>query len=109
VELTQPLWRWLSIHVWRIVVVSAAYFAVTMAIAVVAFGWDMDQLTSRSAWSRGAAAVHEVLWFPHDMALRALPTDWLAHHTYAIPLAVVFSCLTWGTLLYSLWQAFRWK
>jgi hypothetical protein len=80
-----------------------------MAIAVVAFGLDMDQLRSRSAWSRGAAAVHDILWFPHDMALRALPNDWLAHHTYAIPVALVLNCLVWGTLLYSLWHAFPWK
>ena len=92
---------------WRIVVISAAYFAGAMALAGVAFGWDLDQLPSRSAWSRGAAAVHEVLWFPHDTALRALPTDWLAHHTYAIPVALVLNCLVWGTLLYSLWLAFR--
>jgi hypothetical protein len=67
----------------------------------------MDQLRSRSRWSRGAAAIHDVLWFPHDAALRALPNDWLARNTYFIPIAIVLNSLAWGTLLYSAWQAFR--
>ena len=87
--------------------VAAAHFVAAMLIAVVAFGRDMDQLRSRSAWSRAAAAVHEVLWFPHDTALRALPNDWLAHNTYVIPIALVLNSLAWCTLLYMLWQALR--
>jgi hypothetical protein len=94
-------------HVWRIVPVSATYFGVSMVVATVAFGWDLDQLRSRSAWSRGAAAIHDVLWFPHDAALRALPNDWLAHNTYVIPIAIVLNSLAWGTMLYLLWRARR--
>ena len=94
-------------HVGRILLVSAAYFVVAMLIAVVARGLDMDQLRSRSVWSRGAAPIHDVLWFPHDSALRALPNDWLAHNTYFIPIALVLNCLAWGTMLYLVWQAFR--
>jgi hypothetical protein len=76
-----------------------------MLIATVAFGRDMDQLRSRSAWSRGAAAIHDVLWFPHDASLRALPNDWLARHTYVTPIALVLNSLAWGTMLYSVWRA----
>jgi hypothetical protein len=94
-------------RVWRILLVSAGYFVATMLIAIVARGLDMDQLRSRSPWSRSAAAVHDVLWYPHDAALRALPNDWLAHNTYVISIALVLNSLAWGTLLYVLWQAFR--
>ena len=94
-------------HVWRILLVSAAYFCVSLVVAVVAFGSDMDQLRSRTVWSRGAAAIHDVLWFPHDTALRSLPTNWLAHNTYFTPIAIVLNSLAWGTLLYLLWLAFR--
>ena len=92
---------------WRILLVSAGYFVVTMLIAIVARGPDMDQLRSRSPWSRGAAAIHDVLWYPHDSALRALPNDWLAHNTYIVPIALVLNSLVWGTMLYALWQTFR--
>jgi hypothetical protein len=94
-------------HVGRILLVSLAYFVVAMLIAIVARGLDMDQLRSRSVWSRVAAAIHDVLWFPHDSALRALPNDWLAHNTYFIPIALVLNCLAWGTMLYLVWRAFR--
>ena len=78
-----------------------------MIIAITAFGSDLDQLRSRSALSRGAAAVHDVLWWPHDAGLRALPNGWLSHNLYAIPLAVVINSLVWGTALYALWQSLR--
>ncbi len=98
---------WPSMHVWRILRVSAAFFSVSILIATVAFGLDMDQLRSRSPWSRRAAAIHDVLWFPHDAALRALPNDWLAHNTYFIPIAIVLNSLAWGTMLDLVWQALR--
>jgi len=78
-----------------------------MLIAITAFGTDLDQLRSRSPWSRGAAAVHDVLWFPHNAGLRALPNGWLCSNLYAIPLAVVINSLVWGTALYALWQSLR--
>ena len=94
-------------HVWGILRVSAAYFCVSLVVAIVAFGLDMDQLRSRTVWSRGAAAIHDVLWFPHDAALRALPRDWLAHNTYFTPIAIVLNSLAWGTMLYAAWQVFQ--
>ncbi|CAN5294611.1 hypothetical protein BH24GEM2_BH24GEM2_17760 [soil metagenome] len=44
-----------------------------MAAAVLTFGSDLDQLRSRSALSRAAGVVYNVLWFPHDAIGRALP------------------------------------
>jgi hypothetical protein len=90
----------------RIVLFSTIHFAVAMIIAIVAFGSAMDQLRFRSPWSRGAAAVHDVLWFPHDAVLRAVPNPWLRHR-YFSPLALVTSSLLWGTVLYALLQSWR--
>jgi hypothetical protein len=95
------------VHVVRIVLLAAGYFVVAMIIAIIAFGTDLDQLRSRSPWSRGAAAIHDILWFPHDAALRALPNGWLSRNLYAIPLALVINCLVWGTALYGLWHLLR--
>jgi hypothetical protein len=96
-----------SAHLLRIVLFSAGHFALAMIIAIIAFGSDLDQLRSRSPWSRAAAVVHDVLWFPHDATLRALPNDWLSRNLYAIPLALVLNSLVWGTVLYALWESVR--
>jgi hypothetical protein len=94
-------------HLLRIVLFSGGYFVLAVMIAIIAFGTDLDQLRSRSPWSRGAAAVHDVLWFPHNAALRALPDGWLSRNLYAIPLALVINCLVWGAALYALWHSLR--
>jgi hypothetical protein len=86
---------------------ASAHFVVAMAIAVIAFGADMDQLRSRSAVSRSAAAVHDVLWAPHDVALRLIPNAWLVRNTYVIPLALVANSLVWGAALAALARWFR--
>jgi hypothetical protein len=96
-----------SVHILRIVLFSAGHFVLAMIIAITAFGSDLDQLRSRSPWSRSAAAVHDVLWFPHNTGLRALPNGWLSRNLYAIPLALVINSLVWGTALYALWQSWR--
>lgn len=96
-----------SSRVRRILAFSLAHFGAAMLIAVVAFGPDMDQLRSRSAWSRAAAAVHDVLWFPHDAVLRAVPNAWLVRNTYVVPLALVLNSLAWGTALFLTWRAVR--
>ena len=92
------------LHVQRILALSFAHFAVAMLIAIIAFGTDMDQLSSRSLWSRGAAAIHKVLWLPHDSALRSIPNWWLIRHTGVIPIAVVVNSFAWGAMLYAAWR-----
>ena len=91
-------------HLPRIVVLSLAFFAVALLIATIAFGTDMDQLASRSVWSRGAAAIHNVLWLPHDSALRAIPNSWRVRITAVSAVAVVINSLAWGAVLYAAWR-----
>lgn len=92
-------------HIRRILAVALAHFVVAMLIAIVAFGADMDQLRSRSPWSRAAAAVHDVLWFPHDATLRAISNAWLIRNGWLIPTALVLNSLAWGAAIYLLLRA----
>ena len=94
-------------HASRILACAAGHFVVAMLIAAIAFGTDMDQLRSRSPWSRGAGVIHDVLWYPHDAAMRAIPNDWLVRHRVVIPLAIVMNSLCWGILLHTAWLARR--
>ena len=96
----------MSRHVRRILGFAVAHFVVAMVIAIIAFGPDMDQVPSRSGASRVAAPIHDVLWTPHDSALRLIPNAWLIHNTWVIPLAVVVNSLVWGAVLYALWESF---
>ena len=94
------------IPVWQYLALSVVHFVVVMVIAFTAFGLDMDQLRSRSRISRVAAAAHDVLWFPHDAALRQIPNDWLIRNTWVIPLALIANSLVGGALLFGLWTLF---
>lgn len=85
----------------RIAVFAAAHFVIALAIAMIAFGTDMDQLPSRSPVSRVAAEIHDALWFPHDSAMRAVPNAWVIRNTWAIPAAIVVNSLVWGTGLWA--------
>jgi hypothetical protein len=91
----------------RILALALAHFLVAMLIATIAFGPDMDQLSSRSAGSSAAAAVHDVLSAPHDAALRTIPNEWLIRHRYVIPIALVLNSIVWGAGLYLAWAALR--
>ena len=90
-----------------ILLAAAIHFVASLLIAVVAFGRDMDQLRTRTAWSRAAAEVHDVLWFPHDRALRAIPNAWLVRNQWVISTALVVNSLLWGAALYALWRLLR--
>ena len=91
----------------RIIAISLAHFVIAMAIAIVAFGWDLDRLRSRSTSSRIAAEVHDVLWWPHDTALRAIPNAWLIRNKWIIPVALVANSLAWGVALYGVTRLVR--
>ena len=74
-----------------------AHLVVAFFIGAIAFGWDFDQLRSRSASSRAAAVVNDVLWFPHDAFMRAVPNGWMIANARAvIPGAIVANSLLWG-------------
>jgi hypothetical protein len=92
----------------RILGLAAAHFAVALVVAVLAYGPDMDQLRSRSAVSRAAGHVHDLLWFPHDAALRALPNRWfVAHAKVVTPVLIVGNSLVWGLFLYGVRHGVR--
>lgn len=91
----------------RIVLVAVSHLLLAFTSAVVAKGWDMDQLRSRSPASQIAGVIHDVLMYPHDSGLRALPNAWLAGNLHVVPLAIVLNSLLWGVALYGLWCAMR--
>lgn len=77
---------------------SAAYFVVSLTVAFLAHGMDMDQLTSRSAVSRVAASVDRILWGPyHWFSPQLAPSPTQMHLT--TPLLLVANTLAWGALL----------
>ena len=85
----------------RIAALSVGHFVVGLLSAFAAEGWDLDQLRSRSPWSRAAGVVQDVLWFPHDAAMRAVPNAWLVSHREIVPIAIVANSLVWGMALYA--------
>jgi hypothetical protein len=87
----------------RILAFSAAHFLVSLILAILAFGLDMDQLRSRSAVSRAAGVLYDFFWWPHDAFLRALPSGAILRPG-VIPAVLVGHSLVWGIALYGLWR-----
>lgn len=85
---------------WRILAFALAHFVAWLAAAFLTFGTDLDRLRSRSALSRSVGYVYDVLNFPHDHLLRAVPNRHIALMT--IP-AILTTSLLWGTVLYAVW------
>ena len=90
----------------RVVALAAAHFLVAFGAALTAYGADLDRLRSRSALSRAGGAVYDVLWFPHDAVIRALPPGAL-HRPGVVPAVLVGHSLAWGLALALLWGALR--
>ena len=89
-----------------ILALSSAHFLLSTAAAFLTYGPDLDQLRSRSAVSRVAGVVHDVLWYPHDALLRALPPGSITRPG-VVPAVLVGSSLAWGIVLWGLWHAGR--
>lgn len=87
-----------------IVSVAGAHLALSFASAFAAEGWDLDQIRSRSRFSQAAGVLHDVLMYPHDAVMRAVPNAWLVGNTPLIPIAVIVNSLLWGAVLYLLWR-----
>jgi hypothetical protein len=86
-----------------VLALSAGHFLLTLSTAIVAFGWDLDRLSSRSIASQAAEAVHSALLLPYSVVLRAQSGSSLS-----APLEFLFATsLLWGVLLYALWQVAR--
>ena len=90
-------------EVLRIALFAGAHLVLALASAVAAEGWDMDQLRSRSSVSSAAGVVHDILMYPHDEAMRAIPNAWLVRHSGIIPLAFLANSLLWGIACWSVW------
>jgi hypothetical protein len=91
-----------------VLVFALAHLIVAMIVGAIAFGLDFDQLSSRTLLSRGARVVHDVLWFPHDTVMRALPIDWkISNARIVTPAAILLNSLLWGAVLASSWRVWR--
>jgi hypothetical protein len=89
----------------RVLLFSAAHFVLWYASAVVAYGSDLDQVPTRSAFSNGAAALCSVLKYPHDAILRAVPNNWLQQAPASTAATVILvSSLLWGTAFALIFQ-----
>jgi hypothetical protein len=93
---------------WRIIALSIAHQVVWFLAAIVTYGTDLDQLRSRSAISRAVGVVNDILSFPHDAIIRAVPRPWLITHPgLVVPTALIVSSLLWGIALYAAWRGVR--
>jgi hypothetical protein len=82
-----------------LVLYSVIHFALSMIAGVIAFGADFDQLRSRSAASRTAAVVHDVLMAPHSMVIRAIPNRQLTRSArWLVPSLLILHSVAWGAL-----------
>ena len=88
----------------RIAALAAGHFLVAIAVALTAFGSDMDRLRSRSALSRAAGVLNDLLMLPHDRFMRAIPNHWIVDYPWLIPAALAANSLVWGVALYLGWR-----
>jgi hypothetical protein len=75
---------------------AVAHFLAAAIVGIVARGWDLDQLTSRSGISRAAAAAEPALWVVHSLILGSVPTGRISEYMWVIPLAIVANSLAYG-------------
>jgi hypothetical protein len=85
---------------------SATHFALWLGSAFVAYGSDLDQLPTRSAFAHGAALLCVVLQYPHDLILHLLPSQWLQQIPRLAIVVVLSNSLLWGAVLSVAWQLF---
>jgi hypothetical protein len=88
----------------RVLFFSAVHFVLWYASAIAAYGTDLDHVHTRSALSNSAASVCSALQYPHDLILRALPTNWLQQAPAMAAAVILVASLLWGTVLALVWQ-----
>jgi hypothetical protein len=82
---------------------AVLHFVVAFVIGAFAFGLDFDQLRSRTWLSRSAGVIHDVLWFPHDTVMRAMPIHWkIANARWVTPSAILANSVLWGAAIAAL-------
>ena len=78
-----------------------------MLASVAAEGLDLDQLRSRSAFSEAAGVVSDLLWLPHDVAVRSIPNAWITGSRAVTPALIAGNSLLWGAVTYLLLVLWR--
>jgi len=92
---------------WGILCFSVLHFGLWFLSAFIAYGFDLDQVRTRSVLANSAAAPCSVLQYPHDVLLRSLPSQWLEQVPQMAMVVVLVSSLLWGVGLCIIWQLFR--
>jgi len=88
---------------WRAALLAVAHFALVVGMALLAYGWDLDHLSSRSAPSAAAASILEALVLPYRATIGRAPGSPLS-----VPLGfLIANSVVWGVVLYGLWRFLR--
>jgi exosortase/archaeosortase len=88
-------------------IAGVLHFVASVVCNYVARGFDLDQVTSRSALATAAASVVSVLEYPHNAGIRALPNDWLVSLTPSLGAIYVIHSFIWGFMLCITWRLLR--
>lgn len=85
---------------------SALYFGASLAVAMVAEGFDLDQLPSRSRLAQAAEPISRLLWAPYHAIGRAIGPAPLQMRWFT-PALLLANSLAWGLALYAAWRGLR--
>jgi hypothetical protein len=88
----------------RLLCFSAVHFGLWIASAVVAYGFDLDRVPTRSALSSSAVSLCAVLQCPHDLLLRLLPARILQQVPQLALAPIVLNSVLWGIMISLLWH-----
>ena len=91
----------------QILFFSVVHFALSITTAFVAYGWDLDQVKSRSAISQIAGMLEPALMLPHDIVIRNLSGSSLLQNTVFVRTAVFANSLVSGIILCFFWRLLR--
>ena len=91
-----------------VICLSVVHFVLWCLTAVIAFGSDLDQISSRSPLASAAASVYGVLQVPQQFMLHAISGEGLSQSSQVSNVAAIALCsLLWGIALTAIWQAAR--
>ena len=88
---------------WRVPILAVVHLGLILAAAFIAYGWDLDHLTSHSTLSQVAQSIHAALLLP----LAAIGPS-ASRSPLSVPLEVVFANSgLWAVAGYCAWRLFR--